>query len=809
MRIPRVLAVATLLLLFVSSSLLAQSDRQKINFDADWKFHLGEVHGAHLSTFDDNDWRELDLPHDWSIEGEFSEEYASGQAYLPGGIGWYRKTFSVPEEKQGKKIQVLFDGVYQNAEVWINGEYLGKRPYGFISFSHDLTPHLNYGNEENIIAVKVDHQHFADSRWYTGSGITRQVWLNEMNPVHVGQWGTYVKTPEVTESSATVKVTNKLVNDTEQEQSITITGYVDDSGQQVSEAQTTVRLPAHSERKIDQVLEVEDPSLWSTESPHLYSFVTELRRGNEVVDRKETDFGIRTVRFDSQKGFFLNGDSMLLKGVCLHNDAGSLGSAVPKQEWRDRLELMKEMGVNAIRTSHNPPAPELLDLADEMGFVVMDEAFDEWEIGKKKWVQGWNVGQEKGAAGLRTHYYQYGYSDFFEDWARQDLQDMVRRDRNHPSIIMWSIGNEVDYPNDPYTDPNREDYQAWRPDGYRVTEIARKLYDYVKEVDDTRPVTAAVANIPLANETGYAAVLDVVGYNYQEEYYEDDHQEFPDRTIIGSENGDSYQAWEVVKENDYVPGQFLWTGVDYLGEAGRFPNRSNGTGLVSLSNVRKPAFYYRQSLWSDEPMVYLAAAEPSEDNDSFDVEPHWNWNDSDGQEVEVVAYSNAESVELILNGQSLGTRSMSDAEDQTLRWQVPYEAGTLRAIARNGDEQVATYEMSTAGEPYQIQLKPNRSEIRANGKDISSVQVLVTDKNGVVVPDADHKIQFEVDGSGKNIGVGSSDHESLEPYKADYRKAYQGKARIVIQSEREEAGEITVRATADGLQEAEVSITAN
>lgn len=801
-----VFLIAGIFLLLGCTSVAGQSVREKADFGKEWRFHLGEVHGAQLSSFDDSEWRRLDVPHDWSVEGSFSEEYASGQGYLPGGIGWYRKTFRVPEEKRGNRIQILFDRVYQNSEVWINGEYLGKRPFGFISFAYDLTDHLRYGDDENVIAVRVDHSNEADSRWYTGSGIIGNVWLKTLSPVRVRQWGTHIRTPEVGAAEATVRVTTTLVNETEDARNVELMGRIEREGREITEDSRQVRIPAGSELKVDQELQVENPSLWSPESPSLYEFVSTVRSEGSQTDRTKTRFGIRTFRFDSQKGFFLNGESMLIKGVCLHNDAGALGSAVPRQEWRDRLVLMKEMGANAIRTSHNPPPPELLDLADEMGFLVMDEAFDEWELGKKKWIQGWNVGQGEGATGLTEYYSQHGYSDFFEEWAKKDLQDMVRRDRNHPSIVLWSIGNEVDYPNDPYTDPTRDDYQAWRPSAYKVTEIARQLYDYVKAVDDTRPVTAAVANTPLANETGYTSVLDVVGYNYQEEHYESDHEDFPQRKIIGSENGDSYEAWSVVENNDYVPGQFLWTGIDYLGEAGRFPNRSSGSGLVGLSNYRKPGFYFRKSLWADAPMVYLAVVEPSEEEWSG-VASHWNWEEHRGEEVEVVAYTNADRVELSLNGESLGTKQLANAENHRLSWSVPYEEGTLTAVATRDGERVASHRLRTAGDPSQIELRPNRTTIRSNGRDISSVKVLVTDRNGVVVPDAENRIDFEVTGPGKNIGVGSNNHESLEPYKADHRKAYEGRARIILQSDGA-SGEITVRARSDGLESSEVTIRA-
>ena len=797
-----------LLLLLGNQLAMGQPVREKVDFDEGWKFHRGDVNGAQFKSFDDSEWRRLDVPHDWSIEEDFSEEHASAQAYLPGGVGWYRKTFQVPETDEGRKIEVIFDGVYQNSKVWINGHYLGKRPFGFITFRHKLTEYLNYGGE-NVLSVRVDHSNDADSRWYTGSGITRHVWLRKVNPVHVGQWGTFIRTLMVSEDRAVVAVSTDLVNDSENDQMVTLNLSVEEAGQEVATREVSVRVPAGARRTVEQEISVDDPSLWSPDTPNLYRLVSSVHTQETLTDRTETPFGIRSFRFDAQEGFFLNGESMLIKGVCLHNDAGALGAAVPVQEWRDRLRLMKEMGANAIRTSHNPPPPELLTLADEMGFLVMDEAFDEWTLGKKKWVQGWNVGQEEGAAGLGTYYSQHGYSDFFEEWAKKDLQAMVKRDRNHPSVILWSIGNEVDYPNDPYTDPTREDYQAWRPSAHQVTETARKLHEYVTAMDDTRPVTAAVANTPLANKTGYAALLDVVGYNYQEQHYVEDHEDFPGRKMIGSEMGDSYEAWQAVENHDYIPGQFLWTGIDYLGEAGRFPNRSNGSGLVTLGNVRKPGFFYRQSLWSDEPMVYLAVADSMEEGDYDDEEgtSHWTWDGHEGEQMDVVAYTNGEDVELYLNDESLGRKDPADDETPWVTWTVPYEPGTLRAVARTDGEEVARYELQTAGEPHAIELEPNRSEIRANGEDVSSVRVRVVDSEGVRVPQADHEVRFAVEGPGENVGVGNSNHESLAPYEADVRNVYEGRARIIVQSSGA-AGEITVRAEAEGLASDAVSIDA-
>ncbi len=445
--------------------------RETIKFDFNWRFHLGDEHGANNPSYDDAGWRQLNVPHDWSIEGKFSQKWASSTGYLPGGIGWYRKTFTMPESDKNKQVEIQFDGVYDNSEVWINGHYLGKRPYGFISFDYNLSPYLHFGEQKNVIAVRVNHSHFADSRWYTGSGIDRHVWLYVTGPIHVSHWGTYITTPVITKNSATVRVITKIKNGTNRKKPITLKSIVIDStGKVVGSHSSGMDFQSHSAFDFDQTIMVKYPVLWSLDNPAMYSVVSQVYSGPKLVDSDTTAFGFRTIRFDANKGFFLNGKPTLIKGVCLHNDAGAVGSAVPEREWYRRLKLMKEMGANAIRTSHNPPAPEFLRLCDKMGFLVMDEAFDEWAIGKKKWIKGRNVGMELGAAGLGTYYSQNGYSDFFQKWAKKDLQDMVRRDRNHPSVILWSIGNEIDYPNDPYTDPTRNDYKPWRPSAYQITQ---------------------------------------------------------------------------------------------------------------------------------------------------------------------------------------------------------------------------------------------------------------------------------------------------------------------------------------------------
>ena len=785
--------------------------RQKINFDLGWKFHLGQVDGAERSVLDESGWRDIQLPHDFSIEGKFSGMNASGTAYLPGGIGWYRKTFTLPEADRGKKISIYFGGVYEKSEVWINGHYLGYRPYGYISFYYDMTPFLNYGEQKNTIAVRVDNSITSDSRWYTGSGIYRHVWLRVTSSVHIKQWSTTVTTPSVNDRQAQVKTNSQIINESDQAQKISLEQVIiNPEGNQVAKSISHYQLQSGQIQAINHLLTLEQPDRWSIDHPVLYKLKTIVESEQQVLDVDTTTFGIRGFHFDANKGFFLNGKSVTIKGVCLHHDAGALGAAVPDREWVRRLKIMKEMGANAIRTSHNPPSQILLDLADQMGFLVMDEAFDEWELGKKKWIQGRNVGQDLDSKGYGKYYDVHGYSDYFRKWSKRDIQDMVRRDRNHPSIILWSIGNEVDYPNDPYADSTRSHYEKWRPSPDQLADIARVLYHDIKEIDRSRPVTAALANTPVSNKNGYAELLDVAGYNYQEQYYDQDHHHYPGRKIIGSENGDSYRAWKAVTDNDFVSGQFLWTGFDYLGEAGRFPTRSSASGLVSLSDFKKTGFYFRQSLWSDKPMVYLATIAPKREDHPGSWSPvmeYWNWSKYKGKEITVIAYTNSESVELYLNGKSMGTQKLTGSKNHVLRWEVPFTAGTLRAVAYNNGKEIAHYELKTAGKPSKIVLKSDRKTIGSNQRDIANIEIQVLDKNGIVVPDADNEVSLTIDGPARNIGLDNGDHQNVNSYKDNNHRVYKGKARMVIRSTGDK-GTIHVLASAPGLKEATVEIQA-
>lgn len=529
------LILLLLLLTLTANGAFAQLN-QRLLFNDGWSFHKGDVSAGANGGSAEIQWQTVQLPHDWSIDGPFSEEWASATAYLPGGIGWYKKYFNAPANWKGKKVAVRFDGVYKNSEVWINGHYLGKRPNGFVPFQYDLSPYLKY-NQRNLLTVKVDHTEFADSRWYTGSGIYRNVYLLVKNLIHIDRDDLVFSTPEVSASSASVKVKAIVTNVTSASAPVMVKiRLTDPKGKIVGiEEHRFQAKPGQNDVTLNH--SVSALHLWSVEEPQLYQLQVQVIRNGTVIDQETEAVGIRSIRFDKDNGFFLNEENLKLKGVCIHDDAGALGVAVPPEVWVRRLKALKDAGVNALRLSHNPHADYLYDLCDQMGFLVMDEAFDEWEIGKNKWVKGWNVGTPS----------KDGYHEYFKEWAHRDLEAMIKRDRNHPSVILWSIGNEIDYPNDPYTHPvlnsgrNPQIYgKGYLPDhppASEITGIAKDLVKTVKAFDTTRPVTAALAGVVMSNEVGYPDVLDIVGYNYQEFRYAEDHQKYPNRIIYGSENG--------------------------------------------------------------------------------------------------------------------------------------------------------------------------------------------------------------------------------------------------------------------------------
>lgn len=751
-----------------------------------------------MAAFDDSRWRTVNLPHDWSIEGPFGPEYASGSGYAPGGIGWYRKGFRLDPAAKRRIVQIEFDGVYDHSEVWINGHFVGGRPFGYASFDCDLTPHLKFGAEENVIAVRVDHSRFADSRWYTGSGIYRHVRLRIADRLRIAHWGTRVTTPKVKRDSSVIQIETTLENDVGAVSKFSLQSEVlAPDGRVAGSSVAPGTLENSATRVVTQKITIERPQLWSPDTPRLYTLRNRLVAGSTVVDETTTPFGIRTLKFDPERGFLLNGTPVKLKGVCIHHDAGCLGAAVPEKVLERRLRLLKDLGANAVRTSHNPPAPELLDLCDRLGILVKDEAFDEFTPAKNKWVTGRNDGLPS----------RFGYAEDFEEWSVRDVQDMVRRDRNHPSVIMWSIGNEIDFANDPFAHPVLgNQYRPGNPPAANLVKHARPLIDAVKTLDSTRPVTAALATVAMSDAVGFGALLDIVGYNYQESRYPSDHAKYPKRFIFGSETGHQYRDWAIVRDNDYVAGQFLWTGIDYLGEANRWPNRGSAAGLLDLCGFKKPLAWFRQSLWSDRPMVYLAASGSMGDSGrrgrtrGFES---WNW--PSNSTVTVRCYTTCPEVQLTLNDRLIGTRRLADAVEGVLSWNVPYVPGMLKAVGRKDGNAVSEFVLKTAGAAKRVELLPDVTTLAADARDICHVEFRVVDAQGVLVPDAANELTFHLDGPAEILGIGNGDLNSPESYKDTTHKVYFGRGLAILQSGKA-TGNITLKVTSPGLEPAVLSL---
>lgn len=790
----------------------ASANRTVLPWDADWRFSKSDSAMAMAPKFDDTSWRVVRVPHDWSQEEPFSPDYGSGNGFAAGGIAWYRKHFTVDDSVRSQRVSVEFDGVYDHAEIWLNGHFVGGRPYGYSSFSCDLTRYLIPG-ADNVLAVRVDHSRYADSRWYTGSGIYRHVRLVFTDPLHVAQWGTYVTTPQVSTEAAQVQIETDIVNDTTGHRAFTLDlEVIDPAGHVAGHDQAINRLPAGARQSFKRQIAIASPQLWSLETPQLYTLRTRIIVDDQIVDETTTPFGIRTFAFDPATGFTLNGQPYKLKGVCLHHDAGSVGAAVPTAVLEHRLRQLKAIGVNAIRTSHNPPAPELLDLCDRLGLLVQDEAFDEFTPTKKKWVEGWNVGEPS----------RYGYGEDFTEWAERDVADMVRRDRNHPSIIMWSIGNEIDYPNDPFSDPVLgPKYRPQNPPASDLVKFAGPLATAIRRLDSTRPVTMALASVEMSQAVGLTDLLDIVGYNYQELRYGQDHAAFPKRVIYGSENLHTYAAWRAVADNDYISGQFLWTGFDYLGEAHAWPERARDFGLFDLAGFKKARGWFRESLWSDQPMVYVAAAfatdatQASTGNQGTPAldrtrrapsEENWNW--PAGSSLTLTGYSNCPEIELTLNGRSLGVRSAADAVEGVLTWTVPYEPGTLRALGRRDGKVVAEFTLQTAGPADHIELRPitaaPTSLVVPGEPPTTMVEYFVVDAAGVRVPNAAQDVTFTLSGPARILGIGNGDlNDDTSSIDAEHR-AYQGRGLAIVQ--RTGDGPVTVHASAPGLRTAPIEL---
>jgi beta-galactosidase len=796
-------AIALALTAVTAAAFPLAAQRQRLSMDPGWRFTLGDPAGAEQPGFDDHQWRRLDLPHDWSIEGTPREDAPAGGrgGYFPTGIGWYRKAFRVPAGAGTPRAWLELDGVYMNSDVWINGFHLGRRPYGYIGFAYDVTTHLVRG--VNVVAVRVDNSRQPNSRWYSGSGIYRHVWLTLVDPLHVDHWGIAVTTPRVDSASAEVVVRTRVANDHRAVRSAALRSLIlDGEGREVARAEALFTIAEGKTVDLEHRLLVNAPRLWSVESPTLYTVRSEVLDGRRITDVATTPFGIRGIAYDKDRGFLLNGARVKMRGVNLHHDAGALGAAVPERVWQRRLELLKAMGANAIRTSHNPPAPEFLDLCDRLGFLVMAEAFDEWTMGKVP----------------------EGYHRYFADWSERDVADFVHRDRNHPSVVLWSAGNEIG--------------EQTTPEGVGVL---RRLLDVFHREDPTRPVTTGNDNIVADGHPttlAFLNALDVVGYNYvdrwherREMFAEQDRHDHPDWKMIGTESGSLFQSfderyslgddsgvvlpnyaagmiqaerlWKWVSLHDYFAGNFMWTGIDYLGES-TWPFKGFASGALDITARPKDGYYLYQSLWTERPVLHLF--------------PHWNWGTRIGQVIPVLAYTNCNSVELFLNGRSLGEQRMefpaqgtsggwntyaqpvvrATTNDLHFRWDVPYEPGELRALGRrrNG-EGACVASVRTTGAPAAVRLSVDRDMLTAAAGDVVLVTFEIVDSAGTVVPTADNVVRVTVSG-GEIVALDNASLLDHDPYQSDRRHAFNGRGLAILRAVG--VGVLRVNAGADGLR---------
>lgn len=767
---------------FILNICSAEEGRTILPLQSGWQFFQGEAAGVEQVDFDAAAWQEVSIPHDWSIAGPFEQTAPTtgSGGWLPSGVSWYRKQISLPAMADGQRVWVEFDGVMANSEVWFNGHYLGQRPNGYVSFRYDVTDQV-LPAKDNVLVVKSDTSSQPASRWYTGAGIYRHARLVIVNPFHIAPWGVYVTTPEIGAGSATVQVQTTLANTSSGAGKVFVQSTVEDAaGRVVATVDSASVVRKGAQLGVSQKLKVPQPALWSLDSPQLYTLVSRVRVGKTVVDEVRTPFGIRQAEFRSETGFWLNGKNMKLKGVCIHHDGGAVGAAVPLDVWERRLSILRDLGVNAIRTAHNPPAPEFLDLCDRMGFLVMDEFFDCWTKGKNK----------------------YDYHLAFKEWAHTDLREGILRDRNHPSVILYSVGNEIH--DTPYP-------EIAKP-------ILRGLVDICHELDPSRPVTQGLfrPNVSGDYDNGLADMLDVIGTNYRDTELIQAWKDKKGRKITGTEQGHTRSSWLHCRDNPPHAGQFLWPGIDYLGESRSWPLTVFNAGLIDRAGFVQPRGRERQSWWSDQPMVHAfrrmaRTAETPTDPGYEAVEwkrlqvlfPDWNPTAAEPHNENVEVYSNAEEVELYLNSKSLG-RKKTRNDAGALNWKVPYEPGTLKAVARTDGRDVAVDELRTAGKTAAIRLVPDKTSITVDWDSVAHVEVQLVDANGTVVPNAADLVQFQVAGPGKIIAVDSGSVISIEPFQAMERKAFQGRCLAILRATG--PGTITLTATVDGIEAVNVRI---
>ena len=794
------LLLINFLLIGCVSKIAAQdsSIERKQLFNSDWKFSLGNSSESSLVDFDDTNWKKLNVPHDWSIEGKSEKNNVSAGdgGFYPMGAAWYRKTFSIPGEWKDQKIAIYFEGVYMNAEVFVNGKSVGLQPYGYTSFEYDLTPYLKFG-QKNIVAVKVDNAQQKNSRWYSGSGIYRNVWLTVKNPVHVKNWGVGITTLEVKNNKAMVQVRTVVKNETGVLQSVLLSTVINDGKRKdVADSASKIELLANEEKEVIQTITVENPKLWSVEMPNLYQAKSIIKKESKIIDALTTDFGIRTINFSAENGFLLNGKKVLLNGGCAHHDNGALGAAAYDRAEERKVELLKAAGFNAIRTSHNPPSEAFLNACDRLGMLVIDEAFDGWREKKN----------------------DYDYASIFDKWWKHDLESMVLRDRNHPSIIMWSIGNEI--------------IERKKPE---AVETAKMLANAIRNIDATRPVTSAMTTWDQEWDIfdPLMAAHDVAGYNYQLHHAESDHERVPSRIIVQTESfpKDAFANWNLVQKHNYILGDFVWTAMDYLGESGIgryvYPGELEGEhwtgnfypwhgaycGDVDLMGWRKPISHYRSMLYNDNEKIYMAVKEPNPESGTIKLTlwavwptwESWTWPGYEGKNIEVEVYSKYPKVRLYLNGKNIGEKETTKAQEFKATFSIPYASGELKAVGLNNGKEAESVLLRTASQASKIKLTADRKTIKADGQDLVYVSIEITDDKGVLNPNAANELTFKVSGAGTIVGVDNANLKDTDLYLANNRKVWHGRALVIIKSNNE-SGAINLEVTSPGLSKNVIKI---
>jgi len=804
------------IVIFLNIGLIAKAQENiqyKQLFDSNWKFCLGDVKGAVKSSFNDKTWRDIDLPHDWSIEnlpgqepgkiiGPFSKESIGTTAtgYTVGGTGWYRKTFTLNPKDNSSKTFIYFDGVYMNSEVWVNGKQVGIHPYGYTPFYFNISIYLNAPGKPNTIAVKVKNEG-KNSRWYSGSGIYRHVWLVQSKSVSIAQNGVCITTENINETQASVKISSSIEKSISGNTAVKlVVKVIDSNGKVVQTAETQAKTMVSTSDEIVHNILIPKPKLWSVEEPNLYTAEVQVFANDVESDKVSATFGIRTIQFSAQKGFLLNGKKVLLKGGCMHHDNSFLGSATIDRAEERRVQLMKAYGFNAIRTSHNPPSQQFLDACDRNGVLVLDEAFDMWERAKNP----------------------EDYHLYFKEWWKKDLELMIHRDRNHPCVILWSIGNELN---------ERADSLGYA--------IRKELVAEAHRLDSTRPVTEGVCEFwdhwgrKWETAAPVFTDLDVAGYNYLQKFFESDHAEYPDRIIVSTESyaAEAYAFWQGVEKNPYVIGDFVWTGMDHLGETGcgnakigkkegqrvglqPWPWLTNYCGDIDLCGFKKPQLYYRDVVWNNskiEMMVHTPIPDGLVETYSYwgwpDEYPNWNWAGNEGKLMDVRVFSKSPVVRLELNGKVIAEQKIDIQTGITANFKVPYEAGVLKAIALNNGVEVASKELRTTGAPAKIKLTADRAQIKANRNDLSYVKVEITDAQGNIIPNAATPVTFSVSGEGEIAGSGNACPTDMESFNNKVCKTFRGQALAILRPLKNlKTGTITLKAEANGLESGKVSI---